>query len=484
MTPDRAVLLERIESFDIDRGEAALPFAARLARGNGWPRPYAERVVREYKRYVFLCMTSEEPVCPSEDVDAAWHLHLTYTRSYWKRFCGGVLGRPLHHDPTRGGPAEAAKHLAMYRGTLAAYLEAFGEEPPADVWPAPEVRFGEDLRHRVVNTARHWVIPKRPVRRVVGVTAAGVLFAALVPGCAGGELNPFNLAGTDFLWFLIPVMVAAVVAGRVVRSAMRKPDPQPGDDGLNLSWEEAAFLAGGYPRLTTAAISRLVAGGVVKVADGVRLQRVEGVTDRGFGEVERAVCGQLPFGNTPTELRAVQRVVEARFGAEAKRLEDEGFLLSGARKVQAVLAGVVPLLLVLGLLALPRLLMGLADGKPVGYLVTTVIVGGFIGLVVSAAGPLRVSRRGEAVLRQLRSRHAALKSGGSWGGAPDAALAVALFGTAALAGSTYAYLQSWYPRQTNPGADGGCSSGCGTGSGCSGGGDGGGGCGGCGGGGD
>ena len=68
--------------------EVVLERVARLARENGWSRPYAERVVAEYKRYVFLAMTSDEPVCPSEDVDAAWPLHLTYTRSSWMRFCG------------------------------------------------------------------------------------------------------------------------------------------------------------------------------------------------------------------------------------------------------------------------------------------------------------------------------------------------------------------------------------------------------------
>ena len=123
MTPEQSSLLARIESFDIDGGAAALPFAARLAREHGWARTYAERVIREYKRYVFLCMNSATPVCPSEDVDAAWHLHLTYTRSYWKRFCGDVLGRPLHHEPTKGGPAEADKHLAMYEATLTANRE-------------------------------------------------------------------------------------------------------------------------------------------------------------------------------------------------------------------------------------------------------------------------------------------------------------------------------------------------------------------------
>ena len=166
MTSDHAQLLHRILNFDIDGADGnALPFAARLARENGWSRAYADRVIAEYKRFVFLAMTSGKPVCPSEDVDAAWHLHLTYTRSYWQRFCGDVLGRPLHHEPTRGGPAEAQKHRAMYAGTLAAYEAAFGHEAPADVWTPARERFGDDLRHRVVNTARNWVIPKAPVKR-------------------------------------------------------------------------------------------------------------------------------------------------------------------------------------------------------------------------------------------------------------------------------------------------------------------------------
>lgn len=198
MTPDRADLLARIRTFDIDGGEAALPFAARLARENGWSRPHADRVVEEYKRYVFLAVTGPAPVCPSEDVDAAWHLHLTYTRSYWKRFCGDVLGRPLHHEPTRGGPAEGEKHLAMYADTLAAYRAAFGHAPPADIWPPAAERFGDDTKHRAVNTARNWVVPKAPVKRAAQLTLACAVAALLVPGCDGGP-NPFELKNKEFL---------------------------------------------------------------------------------------------------------------------------------------------------------------------------------------------------------------------------------------------------------------------------------------------
>ncbi|QDU22057.1 glycine-rich domain-containing protein [Urbifossiella limnaea] len=91
MTPDRAALLARVEAFDIGGPtNPALPFAARLAREHGWSRPYEDRVLHEYKRFAFLAAAGFGPVCPSEDVDAAWHLHLTYIRSYWTRFCGEV----------------------------------------------------------------------------------------------------------------------------------------------------------------------------------------------------------------------------------------------------------------------------------------------------------------------------------------------------------------------------------------------------------
>jgi uncharacterized protein (TIGR04222 family) len=476
MTPERADLLHRILAFEIDTVDnPALPFAARLARENGWSRAHADRVIVEYKRFVFLAMTSAEPVCPSEDVDAAWHLHLTYTKSYWQRFCGEVLGRPLHHEPTKGGPAEADEHRRMYAGTLAAYRVAFDEEPPADVWPPAAVRFGEDLRHRVVNTARNWVIPKAVVKRAAAVVALGAVVGLTSTGCAGAGLNPFNLVGKDFLYFLIPLMIAAVCVGRVIRSHLRSPGPQPGDDDLTLTWERAAYLAGGYPRLTTAAIARLVGCGAARVdEDTNRLVRADHVPTGGLTPVESAVYNALPFANTPDALKPVQELVEARYSHEAARLEGDGLLLGAARQFGVGFAALIPLLLVILFLAVPRLVQGVSSGKPSGYLGVTMIGGGLLGLTVVLAGSLRLTRRGEAVLAGMRDRHAGLKTVGATAGPGAAGLAVALFGTAALAGLGMAALGSWFPRQTDTGSSGGCGSGCGTSSG----GDGGGGCGG------
>jgi uncharacterized protein (TIGR04222 family) len=478
MTPDRADLLSRILAFDIDGGEAALPFAARLAREHGWSRPYADRVIQEYKRFVFLAVTGTSPVCPSEDVDAAWHLHLTYTRSYWQRFCGEVLGRPLHHDPTKGGSAEGEKHLAMYADTLSRYREVFGRDAPLDIWPSGAERFGPDTQHREVNTARNWVIPKVPVKRVAALTAAFAVAALLVPGCDGG-VNPFELKNKEFLTLLIASLVGAVVVGRVIRSVMRTPNPRPEDDTLELTWEQTAYLAGGAGRLTTAAVARLVGRGLARVDEDTK-RLVAGPVPDDVSQVEKAVLHALPVANDVVALKSVQAAVEAVYASPAARMEQDGLTLSKVEQARVGVTALMPLGLALMGLGLPRLLHGMQGNHPVEFLVITMAAGGVLALILTLAGSLRLSNRGQALLARQKDRYEALKTGTKWESSGDAGMAVALFGTAVLAGTAIAALQTWYPRQTVEASSSGCSTGCG--SGCGGGG---GGCGGgCGGGGD
>lgn len=137
MRNDSDVLIDQVLHFDIDGKPVTLSFAQRLAQEQGWSAAYAERVVQEYKRFIALAGTTEHTVTPSKAVDAAWHLHLTYTESYWNRLCNGLLGRPLHHTPTEGGPDEADKYRTLYGLTLALYETTFQAPPPSDIWPRP-----------------------------------------------------------------------------------------------------------------------------------------------------------------------------------------------------------------------------------------------------------------------------------------------------------------------------------------------------------
>ena len=108
----------KVEAFEIDPGDKRLDFTGRLARENNWSYRLAERVIFEYKRFCILAMRSGHRVTPSEFVDQAWHLHLTYTKSYWQRFCPEALEGSLHHEPTKGGQAEGEKFRDWYSETL------------------------------------------------------------------------------------------------------------------------------------------------------------------------------------------------------------------------------------------------------------------------------------------------------------------------------------------------------------------------------
>jgi hypothetical protein len=68
---------------------------------------------------------TSEPVTPSEEVDEVWHFHLTYTSDYWDVWCQIVLGRPLHHYPTRGDADEDSGFRSQYVTTLARYERFF-----------------------------------------------------------------------------------------------------------------------------------------------------------------------------------------------------------------------------------------------------------------------------------------------------------------------------------------------------------------------
>ncbi len=133
-------LWERIAAHMIG-GAAAQSFTRRLARENLWSMAYAEAVVQEYRRFCYLACVSGGKITPSDAVDQAWHLHLTHSRDYWEQFCPDVLRRSLHHGPSDGTAADAARFARQYADTLALYAASFGHAAPASIWPLPDDRF-------------------------------------------------------------------------------------------------------------------------------------------------------------------------------------------------------------------------------------------------------------------------------------------------------------------------------------------------------
>lgn len=159
MTPNEKQLWNKLERFRFDEQDAKLTFSTRLARENGWSKDYTLRIIEEYKKFLFLCCTSPSAVTPSDPVDQAWHLHLTYTRSYWTDLCKNTLGKKIHHNPTKGGESEHQKFSSFYSGRQELYREKFGTVPPPDIWHDNKTRFS-DINFQRVNLSHYWMIKK------------------------------------------------------------------------------------------------------------------------------------------------------------------------------------------------------------------------------------------------------------------------------------------------------------------------------------
>ncbi len=214
MTEQEKALWQRIENFQLDDPEVAFKFSDRLARENGWNFTYTKRVIQEYKRFIFLCCISEHGVTPSDPVDQAWHLHLTFTHSYWISFCKHTLQKDIHHNPTKGGKQEAQKFDNFYTSSQQLYLEKFGHFPPADVWHYNHTRF-TDINFKRVNTGRYWLVPK-PKLSVKALILILLVFSTLV----------LVQATAAMIW---PTVIMGIVAFAVVSSFKENKNTRPKD---------------------------------------------------------------------------------------------------------------------------------------------------------------------------------------------------------------------------------------------------------------
>ena len=475
-------LWRRIDAFRLDDARASLTFTSRLARENDWGLAFACRVVEEYKRFVFLAMTAGHEVTPSDEVDQAWHLHLTYTRSYWDDFCGRVLGRPLHHGPTKGGPDEGARFEEQYARTLESYREAFGDTPPRDIWPPAAVRFGEAPSFVRVNRRRVWVLPKpwRVVDRRP-LAFAGAWIALTPPLAAGTTLNPFDFDGPTFLTFYAVVAAIAVVGSLVCRHVFRVDAPESGDvaeepaevGALRAGWR-GAFHAEMASLLTTGALQHEHRRGWLGSKHRFVAQREPSASD---SEIQRALLERAARGgDAGVEFSALGSAAEPLARRVEEQLTQRGLLESpeSFRPVSTAVGALMGSVLLLGVI---KLAVGAARDKPIGYLLFGVVALVVLTFFLMTARP-RLSKAGSAAFKRFKSQRVPLmerasKADTSLVGA-DAAMAVAMLGVAACPSPQFEGMRR--AVQTTTADSGGCGSGDG---GCGGGGCGG--CGGCGG---
>jgi uncharacterized protein (TIGR04222 family) len=428
MNTEQQALYQRIKDFPLDHAGANYRLSQRLAKENGWSREYSLRVMAEYKKFVFLAMVAGHVVSPSDQVDQVWHLHMLYTRSYWDDFCKSVLGKVLHHEPTKGGESENRKHWQLYQQTLESYQRYFETQPPMDIWPDPQQRFDRDLHFVRVNRRQFWMIPRPEFSwadrggQTLQVLSLLTLVCFVVTGCTaqaillpdesshGGFFHWLifsSLNGPEYLTLYLGVGMASLLFAVGLQCSWLKNNiPVDQADAVKLNIEQLAYLAGGQDRLVETVVVKLYEQGHLNMDEEQKLITVGNIQDLRT-ETEMAIhVAIINHGvNTLQELRLAVTDCDS-IAADLQKLgllADKGYQAINTRAINHKIDWLFAPLLLSGLM---RLFHGLYLGYPVGLLVL------WLGMTVWTIFHLQLNfseaRRtllGDKVLQRYQTEH-------------------------------------------------------------------------------
>jgi uncharacterized protein (TIGR04222 family) len=296
--------------------------------------------------------------------------------------------------------------------------------------------------------------------------------------------DTWGISGPTFLLAYLVLAVAVWIAGTQTRRMLADPRATGPAADVTAHPHDVAYLNGGAELAVYSALSSMHLRGTITSSHGT--VQSAGRLDPGTDGLERAIHftarGQVRRSRLP-----FHRPVTTALSEIEKRLVGGGLLLSEEQRLRIRRVGVW--MLAVAVLGLVRVLAGVAEAKPVGFLVAALIVVALVAVVQFARAPRR-TRRGDRALAALRTEHHLLspdvKPDWSIHGPAGAALGVGIFGMGALWASDPAFADELAAQRVaagSSGGDGGAGlSSYGADSGGGSGGDGGGGGGGCGGG--
>lgn len=292
--------------------------------------------------------------------------------------------------------------------------------------------------------------------------------------------DTWGISGSAFLAFYVVLAAAVWIASSRARRRLAAGSPDRPVAGLQSRPHDVAYLNGGPDLAVYSALSAMKLTGTIRSSGKGQVQSTvrSPLTD----DLEHAVAFTAS-APTPRHRLRYHGVVSTALGRIEDRLIREGLLLSEQQRSAIRQTGLW--MLAVAVLGLFRLLAGLANARPVGFLVIVLLAVGVVTVVELVRTPRR-SRAGERALAELRTRHhglsPAMKPDWIAYGAGAAALGVGLYGTSALWASDPAFADELAVQKAAAGSgwsgDGGSSWIGGSSGGDSGGSSGGGGCGG------
>ena len=219
--------------------------------------------------------------------------------------------------------------------------------------------------------------------------------------------------------FLVIALVMRAVATSGGGTNLSKPTPG-----------QLALLSGSRDLPIHSSLAGLRSAGVIDVGPAGEL-RTTGPAPTGLSRLDHAV-----YDAAARHVQASRLTVDSAVTTAVEQVEDElrraGWVVDAERAGRARLGSW--LLLALALFGAIRIAAGLANDRPVGFLVIAVVAVGVIGLVLRRVP--RLTAAGKRAVADARREYAYLDPNlaPSWGtyGMAGAAMGVALFGTTAL----------------------------------------------------
>lgn len=252
----------------------------------------------------------------------------------------------------------------------------------------------------------------------------------------------WGLSGPEFLQLYGAALVLLLLLSVAVALPAKGDGHRSGTaagSGADLGTYELAYLFGGVDRVAETAVAGLVETGSVRVTRSRELQVVRG---EGADEYQNKVL-ECSWHDVNRVRRAFRM---SDLGEPLRRsLQQRGLVITEPRRrASELVAWLFPLL---GLVGVARLLSGVANGGPVGFLVLELFVTGLLWVGARTAGQNpRPTRFGERVKRErgqqdrtrgsLHGKHAPVRSAEP----ATAALLVAVGGVSAYPDSELAEL--------------------------------------------
>lgn len=126
-------LWQRLAGFNFPLSRPSWRLADLVARELRVTKRNAALIVDEYRRFLYLAATAEEPVAASPVIDKVWRLHLRDHVAY----TGALSREVVRREIIRREPRPPPLRDPAYVRTLALYRQEFTQAPFDRAWPGP-----------------------------------------------------------------------------------------------------------------------------------------------------------------------------------------------------------------------------------------------------------------------------------------------------------------------------------------------------------